>query len=328
MKYVHLTGTGLTVSKACLGTMTFGGQVSEADSIEIIHAALDRGVNFVDTADLYYTGISEEVVGKALQGRRENIVLATKVFNPMSDDVNDRGLNRRHIIQALDNSLRRLRTDYVDIYYLHQPDYKTPIEETLETMDILVRSGKVRYVGVSNYASWQVADLLAAAKASQVKIVAVHGVLDGRSCSAEEAVRNQAAEDAFRYLATFAEFAPCPIVEHYWDRFNDPEKGKCFRDTVGKLLEKTERSGFVFCMENAPYKPEVNERYPEIAEIAARTHPDREIWQEKPPYTSAAEGLCLAGVRMVEAKAHRNQSGTESWDTQSLMNWEEEYEPN
>ena len=110
--------------------------------------------------------------------------------------------------------------------------------------------------------------LLAAAKASQVKIVAVHGVLDGRSCSAEEAVRNQAAEDAFRYLATFAEFAPCPIVEHYWDRFNDPEKGKCFRDTVGKLLEKTERSGFVFCMENAPYKPEVNERYPEIAEIA------------------------------------------------------------
>jgi len=167
MKYAHLTGTGLTVSKACLGTMTFGGQVSEADSIEIIHAALDRGVNFVDTADLYYTGVSEEVVGKALQGRRENIVLATKVFNPMSDDVNDRGLNRRHIIQALENSLRRLRTDYVDIYYLHQPDYKTPIEETLETMDILVRSGKVRYVGVSNYASWQVADLLAAAKANR-----------------------------------------------------------------------------------------------------------------------------------------------------------------
>lgn len=164
MKYVHLTGTGLTVSKACLGTMTFGGQVSEADSIEIIHAALDRGVNFVDTADLYYTGASEEVVGKALQDRRENVILATKVFNPMSSDVNNRGLSRRHIIQGLEDSLRRLRTDYVDIYYLHQPDYKTPIEETLETMDMLVRSGKVRYVGVSNYASWQVVDLLAAAK--------------------------------------------------------------------------------------------------------------------------------------------------------------------
>ena len=151
MNYVHLKGTGLAVSKACLGTMTFGGQVNEADSIRIIHAALDQGINFVDTADLYYHGESETVTGKALVGRRENVILATKVFNPMSDDPNDRGLNRRHILDALDKSLKRLQTDYVDIYYLHQPDYRTPIAETLETMDTLVRSGKIRYIGVSNY---------------------------------------------------------------------------------------------------------------------------------------------------------------------------------
>lgn len=164
MQYVTLKGTGLTVSKACLGTMTFGGQVSEKDSIRMIDAALDQGINFVDTADIYYNGASEVATGKALVGRRENVILATKVYNPMSADVNDRGLNRRHLIQGLEQSLRRLQTDYVDIYYLHQPDYQTPIEETLETMDTLVKSGKVRYVGVSNYAAWQISDLLAAAR--------------------------------------------------------------------------------------------------------------------------------------------------------------------
>lgn len=164
MEYVHLKGTGLTVSKVCLGTMTFGGQVNEEDSIRIIHAGLEQGINFVDTADLYYHGQSELVTGKALKGRRDGVVLATKVFNPMSDDPNDRGLNRRHILDALDKSLKRLQTDYVDIYYLHQPDYRTPIQETLETMDSLVRSGKVRYIGVSNYAAWQISDLLACAR--------------------------------------------------------------------------------------------------------------------------------------------------------------------
>ena len=164
MEYVHLKGTGLTVSKVCLGTMTFGGQVNEEDSIRIIHAGLEQGINFVDTADLYYQGQSELVTGKALKGRRDGVVLATKVFNPMSDDPNDRGLNRRHILDALDKSLKRLQTDYVDIYYLHQPDYRTPIQETLETMDSLVRSGKVRYIGVSNYAAWQISDLLACAR--------------------------------------------------------------------------------------------------------------------------------------------------------------------
>lgn len=163
MEYVRLKGTGLTVSKVCMGTMTFGGQVPEADAIRIIHQALDQGVNCVDTADIYYRGASEEVTGKALLGRRDRVILSTKVYNPMSDDLNDRGLNRSHILNALEQSLRRLQTDYIDIYYLHQPDSSTPLEETLETMDALVRSGKVRYVGVSNFSSWQISDLIAAA---------------------------------------------------------------------------------------------------------------------------------------------------------------------
>jgi len=111
-------------------------------------------------------------------------------------------------------------------------------------------------------------DLLAAVKAFPARIFAVHGILNGNACSPDKALRDKAADDAFRYLETFAEFAPCPIVEHYLDRFNDPEKGKYFLETVNDLLEKTERLGFIFCMENAPYKPEVNERYPGIAEVA------------------------------------------------------------
>ncbi len=164
MKYVNLPGTGLTISKVCLGTMTFGDQVLEKDAIAIVHQALDAGVNFVDTADQYVKGVSEEITGRALAGRRDKVVLATKVFNPMSPDPNDRGHSRRHILNAVEASLKRLGTDYLDLYYLHSPDMQTPFEETLQTMDMLVRQGKIRYVGVSNYAAWQVSDLLAIAR--------------------------------------------------------------------------------------------------------------------------------------------------------------------
>ena len=135
MEMRTLTGTGIRVSRACLGTMTFGEQVEEKEAISLIHRALDRGVNFVDTADMYVSGRSEEITGKALQGRRNHVILATKVCNPCgSSDPNDRGLSRRHIIQGLEDSLRRLQTDYVDLYYLHKPDYDTPLEETLDTV--------------------------------------------------------------------------------------------------------------------------------------------------------------------------------------------------
>lgn len=161
MKYNFLPGTGLQVSLISLGTMTFGGQTNEADSLAIMDYAFENGINIFDTADIYNSGISETIVGKGLKGRRGDIILSTKVNGPMSDNPNDRGLSRRHILSAVDASLKRLDTDYIDIYYMHAPDYNTDLEETLDTMSTLVRAGKVRYIGVSNFAAWQIADILA-----------------------------------------------------------------------------------------------------------------------------------------------------------------------
>jgi aryl-alcohol dehydrogenase-like predicted oxidoreductase len=160
MEYNNLPGTGVKVSKLSLGTMMFGGQTGEAEALSIMDYCYEQGLNFWDTADMYNTGESERIVGKGLKGRREDIVLATKVFYPVGNKLNNRGLNRRHIMESIDGSLRRLGTDYVDIYYMHAPDYETSPEETLDTLSCLVRSGKVRYLGVSNFASWQIADIL------------------------------------------------------------------------------------------------------------------------------------------------------------------------
>jgi len=160
MQYRKLTGTGLTVSNICVGTMMFGGQVDEKAGAEIINYALDNGINFIDTADVYNGGISEIITGKGLKGRREEAVLATKIRNNLTGRKNDEGLNRVHMIAGVDACLKRLDTDYVDILYFHAPDYDTPIEETMETAALLVRAGKVRYIGVSNYASWQIVDLI------------------------------------------------------------------------------------------------------------------------------------------------------------------------
>ena len=160
MEYLSLGRSGLQVSKLCMGTMTFGDQASEDESIRMVNRALDEGINFFDTADVYTTGVSEEILGKALQGKRGEVVVATKAFNPMGPGPNDRGLSRRHLLQALEDSLRRLKMDYVDLYQLHQPDCSTPLEESLAAMDQLVREGKTRYVGISNYAAWQICHAL------------------------------------------------------------------------------------------------------------------------------------------------------------------------
>jgi aryl-alcohol dehydrogenase-like predicted oxidoreductase len=160
MEYNNLPGTGVKVSKLSLGTMMFGGQTGEAEALSIMDYCYEQGLNFWDTADIYTAGESERIVGKGLKGRREDIVLATKVFYPLGNKLNNRGLNRRHIMESIEGSLRRLDTDYVDIYYMHAPDYETSLTETLDTLSCLVRSGKVRYLGVSNFASWQVADIL------------------------------------------------------------------------------------------------------------------------------------------------------------------------
>src|SRR5271167_1616044 len=150
MQYTRLGSTGLKVSRICLGTMTYGSKkwrewvLNEAESRPFIQRALEAGINFFDTADMYSLGASEEVLGRALKDSghsRDRLVIATKVYNPMGDDVNQRGLSRKHILHAIDDSLRRLQTDYVDLYQIHRFDPHTPIEETLEALDQVVCSG-------------------------------------------------------------------------------------------------------------------------------------------------------------------------------------------
>jgi aryl-alcohol dehydrogenase-like predicted oxidoreductase len=152
--------TGVSVSPLCLGAMMFGpwGNSDEADSARIIHRALDAGINFIDTADVYSAGESERIVGKALAGRRDDVVLATKFFMPMGTDPNERGGSRRWIIRAVENSLRRLDTDYIDLYQVHRPSQDTDTEETLGALTDLVRQGKVRYLGSSSYAASQIVE--------------------------------------------------------------------------------------------------------------------------------------------------------------------------
>lgn len=160
MLYRLLGRTGVRVSPLCLGTMMFGAQTTAADSIAIIHKALGQGLNFIDTADMYVTGESERIVGQALAGRRAGVVLATKGRNKMGEGPNDWGTSRLHMRQALDASLQRLATDYIDLYYVHAPDYTTPIDETLRFLDDAVHQGKILYTACSNFRAWRVAEAL------------------------------------------------------------------------------------------------------------------------------------------------------------------------
>ena len=160
MEYRFLGNTGVKVSSVCLGTMMFGGQTSEADSINIMHQAFDYGINFVDTANMYSVGASEEVVGKGIRGKRNDLIVATKGRQKMGDGPNQQGASRYHLMQELNASLRRLDLDHIDIYYTHTADYQVPIEETLRAMDDMVRSGKVRYIACSNFRAWRVCESL------------------------------------------------------------------------------------------------------------------------------------------------------------------------
>jgi 1-deoxyxylulose-5-phosphate synthase len=169
MEYVNLGTTGLKVSRICLGTMTYGTRkwrewvLEEEEAQPFYRRAIEAGINFFDTADMYSLGVSEEITGRALKrygGSRDKLVIATKVFNPMGDDPNQRGLSRKHIMHAIDDSLRRLQTDYVDLYQIHRFDPHTPIEETLEALDQVVRSGKALYIGASSMYAWQFLKML------------------------------------------------------------------------------------------------------------------------------------------------------------------------
>jgi aryl-alcohol dehydrogenase-like predicted oxidoreductase len=160
MKYRLLGRTGVSVSPLCLGTMMFGpwGNDDHADAVRVIHRALDAGINFVDTADVYSGGVSEEITGEALRGRRDDVVLATKFFMPMDDRPNHSGGSRKRIMQEVENSLRRLKTDYIDLYQVHRPSATTDVEETLGALTDLVRQGKVRYIGSSSCPASQIVE--------------------------------------------------------------------------------------------------------------------------------------------------------------------------
>jgi aryl-alcohol dehydrogenase (NADP+) len=172
MQYVNLGAAGVKVSRICLGAMTYGNSkwrewvLDEAESRPFIQRAVEAGINFFDSADMYSVGASEEVLGRALKdfARRDRVVIATKVFNAMSDDPNDRGLSRKHIHHAIDDSLRRLGTDYIDLYQIHRFDYETPVEETMSALNDVVRAGKALYIGASSMFAWQFAQMQQVAK--------------------------------------------------------------------------------------------------------------------------------------------------------------------
>jgi aryl-alcohol dehydrogenase-like predicted oxidoreductase len=171
MDYVRLGSTGLKVSRLCLGMMTYGSPdwhpwtLDEASARPFVQRAVEHGINFFDTADMYSRGVSEEITGRALKdfARRDQVIVATKVCLPMGEGPNDKGLSRKHLLDGIDASLRRLGMDYVDLYQIHRFDYDTPIEETMRTLDDIVRAGKARYIGASSMYAWQFAKMLAVA---------------------------------------------------------------------------------------------------------------------------------------------------------------------
>jgi aryl-alcohol dehydrogenase-like predicted oxidoreductase len=169
MNKLTLRGTNLEVSRLCFGTMTFGKPVDQATANKMVHHCFDKGINFIDTANIYQAGLSESMLGEAMRGKRDQLIVATKGRGKMGNGPDESGLSKRALFRAVEDSLKRLQTDYVDLYYLHQPDYDVPIEETLSALDELVKQGKIRFPGTSNYSGWQVCEMLWMAKANKYK---------------------------------------------------------------------------------------------------------------------------------------------------------------
>ena len=205
MDYRLLGRTGVRVSPLCLGTLNFGGPTPDEEATRIVDAAIDAGINLVDTANVYHGGRSEEAVGKALAGRRHRVVLATKVQGRVGDGPNDQGTSRLHILRACEESLRRLKTDYIDLYQVHRPCPEIPIEETLGALTDLVRAGKVRYIGCSTHPAWMVVEALEASErlglAHYVSEQPPYNLLDRR-------IENELLPMATRYGLAILPWAP------------------------------------------------------------------------------------------------------------------------
>jgi len=263
VEYRRLGDTGLMVSELCLGCMTFGREADEEASKGLVARFLEAGGNFIDTADVYSKGISEEITGRAIKGVRDDVVLATKVFFPMGEGPNDTGLSRKHITQGCEDSLRRLGTDYIDLYQVHCWDSATPLKETLSALTDLVRSGKVRYIGVSNFTGWQLMRSLAVSESHgferfvclqpQYSLVERNiereilpvcleeglgvipwsplggGFLSGKYRRGQEPPRGSRISEAVESM------------EEYWDR-RATERNWATIDVVGRISEETRKS--------------------------------------------------------------------------------------
>jgi aryl-alcohol dehydrogenase-like predicted oxidoreductase len=241
MEYRTLGRTGVKVSPLCLGAMNFPEPSGEKESIEIINRALDGGINFIDTANVYNGGESEKIVGKTLKknGRRHEVVLATKVYGTMGEGPNDGGVSRYHIIQSCEDSLRRLKTDHIDLYQLHRPGLTVPQDETLRAFDDLVRAGKVRYIGCSTHPAWMVMEALAISEkhnlARYVSEQPPYNLLDRR-------IENELVPLAQKYEMALLPWSPLAggiLAGRYNDPKNFPEgsrasKGEWFARRVNR----------------------------------------------------------------------------------------------
>ncbi len=243
MEYRLFGRTGVKVSPLCLGAMNFGGAANESDSLRIIQAALDAGINFIDTANVYNAGQSEVVVGKALAGRRENVFLATKVHGKMGDDVNAGGNSRRHIIAACEDSLRRLNTDYIDLYQVHRPANEVPVDETLRALNDLVSAGKVRYIGCSTHPAWMVMEALAVSEryhlARYVSEQPPYNLLDRR-------IENELVPLALRYQLAIIPWAPMAqgvLAGRYASTANLPADSRAARQPGSIYAERVSAAG-------------------------------------------------------------------------------------
>jgi aryl-alcohol dehydrogenase-like predicted oxidoreductase len=264
MEYRLLGRTGVRVSPLCLGAMNFaldgGGATSEADSLSILDAALEAGVNFIDTANVYNAGQSESVVGKALQGRRDRVVLATKARGKMGDGPNDTGLSRRHIVAACEASLKRLNTDYIDLYQMHRPDPDVPIDETLGALTDLVRAGKVRYIGCSTHPAWMVMEALAVSErehlARYVSEQPPYNLLDRR-------IENELVPLALRYQLAILPWAPLAqglLAGRYPAGPTLPSDSRAVRQANSVYAERVNQRGI-----------EVGERFTAVAKQFGKT---------------------------------------------------------
>ena len=302
MEYRNLGRTGVKVSSLCLGAMNFGDPTEERESIEIIDRSIEGGVNFIDTANVYNTGVSEEIVGRALKanGKRDNIVLATKVFGKMSDDPNDQGASRYHIIKSCEDSLRRLGTDRIDLYQLHRPALDIPQDETLRAFDDLISSGKVRYVGASTHPAWKVMEALAVSEryglAPYVSEQPPYNLLDRR-------IENELiplCQDYNLAVLPWSPLAAGVLAGRYKATDDRPDGSRAMRWGAGPFDKRITKQGLEVAVELAKM---AEERDLTSAQLAL-------LWvKDQPGVTSPILGSHAGTARVVSATAGNEPEG-------------------